>query len=539
MNAMYGSMTQIGSKWRKLAGALVVIAMLCGCTKSDSSDSGVTGGTVGGLVFDGTTEQPLAGASVDLISASKTSSTITGADGAFTISAVPLGDFILRISNAGYQTAIVNDTFSRFNDSTLAQNTTVGPFGLIRNGGSFAIKIVDEAGNPVSGVNVVARPQIRFIDYSSGGPSAQGSYEVTGTSGADGVVTLSGLPNYAALGTIAASVDLLPVDVPPIQVTGSPVYSFLGGTFSFPVAHLGQLGITVDEPMIRLAGPDSDLVIFDSNVDVLRGQAAGSVPVFTRPVAGFVPNGPITISFNQSVNPSTIRATLFNEDGTLAPIQMTATVATNLVTLTPTAQLTAATRYNMALHVDRADQTGGQTSRREINLTAPLFAAPVGGATLQIVAGSPKRSADGFSFTFQFSEPVGIGFGSSAGVSCVAYYEGINLDGTPSLSPGEWNNGVGETCPNPALDLTAIAPLENAVANMPVTGFSSRWRITFDDAGNGACSPGVTKATGCVVPTSGTLVHFIFDKIASGTIKRPDGTPILGVGSLTVAIPAP
>src|SRR4029078_4369837 len=118
---------------------------------------------------------------------------------------------------------------------------TIGPIGLVKNDGTFSVKIVDQFGTPVANVAVVARTQIRWVSFSNGSPNAQGSYSVTGTSGMDGVVMLAGLPNYASLGSLpfGAHIDTLSIDVSPIQVMGSStVYTFLGGTFTFQVGHL-------------------------------------------------------------------------------------------------------------------------------------------------------------------------------------------------------------------------------------------------------------------------------------------------------------
>jgi hypothetical protein len=125
----------------------------------------------------------------------------------------------------------------------------------------------------------------------------------------------------------------------------------------------------------------------------------------------------------------------------------------------------------------------------------------------------------------------------------VVFYDGPTFDNDPtSVYPGEWNNGVGLTCPAPgAFDVTAMTPLENTTPNMPVTGFSSRWKIVYDNSGTGGCKPGVTKANPalCIPPTAGTNVHLVFSHTsANATVKRPDGTPIPDDNRLIVTIPA-
>src|SRR5205823_234979 len=130
---------------------------------------------------------------------------------------------------------------------------------------------------------------------------------------------------------------------------------------------------------------------------------------------GFVPpTGPIVASFNQAIAPATIRAQLFNEDGTLASVQASATASTNILTVTPVSALVAGQRYNLALHVDAAGPAGVTGTQREVDVTAPIFVQPTGGPTvgIRMGTGAPTLSADKLSFIFSFSEPVGIGFGS-------------------------------------------------------------------------------------------------------------------------------
>jgi hypothetical protein len=519
-----------------------VFVLGCGSDTKPPVDGGYANplGAVGGLVLDGVTEMPLSGATVKVQSGGQTFTGMTGGDGTFAIPNVPSGSLNVIISNGGYETAIFTDALDGAvgNEPVTDPVRTIPPLALIKNDGTFSVKLVDQLGMPVPNVPVVARPQVRWLDYSNGSPVPRGSYEVNATSGVDGVATLPDLPEYTALGLLAPSFDSLPVDVPPVMVTSTPPYQFLGGTFPFAVGHLANSGSVVDAPVIRLAGPQTDLIVLDSNVDYLRGQSGALTHAFNAGVAGFIqPNGPITIVFNQAVNLGTLRAQLFNEDATLASAAILATGSANLVTLSPTSALSAGKRYNLALHVDAATLPG-LSGTHELDVTAPLFVQPAAGSMPSIDVSSASTSPDKTTVTFSFSQPIGIGFGSSGSVSCVVYYEGINLDnGDPAAWPGEWNNGVGLTCPNPALDITAMRPQESL--NMPVTGFSSKWQVIFDNtATTSSCKPPFTRGTGCAPPSSGTVMHFVFSKTtAAGTIKLPDGTPVSDSPTRVLTIP--
>jgi hypothetical protein len=498
-------------------------------------------GVVGGQILNVAGDAPLANVIVTLISAGVPLSGKTDMNGLWSIGNVPAGSFILTTSLDGFEPALVVGTLPGAQGVSIVGNPvqTVPPIGLFQTKGTFAVRIVDQNGVAVPNVKVTARPQVRYFDYSNASPTPRGTYEVTASSGNDGLVNLNGLPDYAAFGNLGGTLGPLPIDVRPILVTGSQVYSFLGGTFTFNLDAVSSTGF-IDQAVIRLAGPQSDLTILDSNIQYLRGQDASQARVFGAVGSILPPSGPITIAFNQSISANSVRAQLLNEDGTQASVLLTPTVTMNQLSLAPASPLTAGARYNLALHADALALTGTGGANREVNVTAPFFVEA--GVTPKLAATPPKLSADKNSFVVQFSEPIGIGNASTAAVSCVVYYEAVNLDGDANITyPGEYSASA-LACPNPSLDITAMTPLENTAAGMPVTGFSSRWQVTFDNAGNGACKPGVLKAPvgPCVVPASGTAVHFVFGRtVGTATVKRADGTPVSDSAQLIAVIPTP
>jgi hypothetical protein len=531
---------------QKLLALASLLALGSCSSNSGSSPAPVSNsnplGTVGGVVWDAASEMPLAGATVSVISGGKLFTAMTDMNGLFGVASVPSGNFIASVSAMSYLTASINGALGGAVGSTPVSNpiTTLGPIGLIKSDGTFSVLVVDQFGAPTPNIPLTARPQVRWVNFNNGTPTPLGSFEVTATTGMDGIVTFMGLPDYVSIGSLAGGVDGLPIDVPPMQVMGSmTVYSFLGSTFTFQVTHLGNNnGGVVDMPMIRLAGPLTPLTVLNSNLDYLRSVTAGSsLPSFAgiSTIPFIAPTGPITIEFNQSINRGTIRATLVNEDGSQATVGMMATGSNNLLTLTPMSALTAGTRYNLILHVDASNVPGQQSVNRELDTTLPIFVAPASGVPVKLAAPSTVKttlSTDGLQtlqVDFQFSEPVGVGFGRQDPISCVAYYEGINLNNgvmTP-VPPGQWpmgsTTGIGATCPNSGLDITAITPLESQATGMPLTGFSSRWRATLDRIGHPEC----IQQASCNFPSPPPLMHLIFSHTtAPNTIKRPDGTPV-------------
>jgi hypothetical protein len=486
----------------------------------------------------------LSGATVTLIAGGKSFTGMTDMNGVFGVTDVPSGSFIAKIDAMGYLAASINGTLGPVGNFPVSNPiATLGPVGLIKSDGTFAVKLVDQTGAPTPNINVTARPQVRWVDFNNGSPIAMGSFEVTAMSGMDGVATFTGLPDYVSLGSLSGGVDSLPVDVPPVQVMGSTtVYSFLGATFTFQVTHLGGSGV-VDQPVIQLAGPTTPLRILGSNLDYLLnlfsatgGSGSSATPSFAAvPTIPYMGNtGPITVEFNQSINRGTIRAQLLDESGSVTTPALMASGSANVLTITPMSALGNGTRYNLVLHVDAANVPGQQNSAREMDVTAPLFVQPASGATVKLSSTNmPKWNVDGsgtVTVDITFTEPVGVGYGRSDQISCVAYYEVISLNNnmnTP-LPPGMWpmssNTGTGTTCPGPGPDITAIRPLESTNAPlMPITGFSTKWRVTTDNAAHSEC----LNLLSCNFPSPPPTMHLIFDHTLPGnTIKRPDGTPL-------------
>jgi hypothetical protein len=561
---------------RNLVFMLMAATAVTGCG-SNSSSVAVSNmnplGTVGGMVIDGATSAspaPIAGATASLLIGGQSLTATTDANGVFSIAKVPSGNFILSISNAGYQTASINATLNGAVGNFPIKNpvTTIGPIGLLKNDGSFTVKLEDETGAAVASIMVTTQVPVSYLNYQNGYPQQFGSYEVGGVSGTDGTVTLSGLPEYGALGGVIS--DFLTIYIPPTQVMGSTgVYSFLGGQFTFEVNNLSNSNTNpmpgqntpVDQAVIKLAGPSTSLQILGSNIDLLRNLVAGTSPTYSAiPVIPFIqPTGPITIEFNQVIDKSTIRAQLFNEDGTTAG-QMMATGTDNNLSIAPMAALNAGARYNMALHVDAEAVPGQQSAGREMDVMVPLFIQPASGTMVKISTINPPKSTQAtptsaFVVTFSFNEPVGFGFGSSLAIPCVSYLDvpgSLGLDnGEMTLIngvlttdyPGEWpmgsSTGAGVICPASGFDVTKITPLE-AAPGMPTTGFSSKWQVTIDDGSHSECKY-PSDPTKCPMPSPYPTVHLLPSHAAAGaSIKLPDGTPVPdNVTNLSFAVPGP
>jgi hypothetical protein len=553
---------------------LVLALLVAGCKNEGISDGGGGGvgnpqGTVAGIVLEAGSEAPLAGVTVKIVTGASTQQATTDASGVYRVGHVPSGPFVAQLDAADHVPVFLTGNLMGAVGMTPVSDPqiTLAPIGMLASTGKFRLRLIDDRGSPAPKIAISARTRIRWVDYSmAGGPVAQGSYAVTGTSGDDGIVELDGLPDYSSLYGIGYApypynstlLDYLSVDVPPVQVMGSDAYSFLGGTFGFYVNHLSNSSgypypPGTDVPTVVLAGPLTSLQVIDSNIEYLRGITGGAAQAPYYAISGSVvpPTGEvITIAFNEAVDKNGLRAQLTRADGSISPIQPTVKIDTNLLTLETTDPLDAGQRYNLVLYVTAALDPSRNPypnypyyypyPNRIIRATAPFFVAPTPGSSPSVPQDqvhvntdmSGKRTLD-----FYFSEAVGVGAASTEGLSCIAFYEN-DFDGDPgSVFQGEWvSDPTRLVCPaNPApvWDVTRILPLEVGL----ITGFTSHWQIKLDGNPNDACK----KGTSCSYPPSGTKVHLVFTKTdANHTVHRADGEPLDffdGAQPITFTIP--
>jgi hypothetical protein len=529
--------------------ALWLAALLGGCNDSTvavTNDNPT--GTVGGMVVDAATQMPMMGATVKLVSGGNTLMAATQMDGTFAVPKVPVGSFIVFISNMGYGTAQFDS--SLFSGSALPVKNpvaTLGPIGLVKADAQFNVRLVDETGAPVPMVNVVGRAtSAAYVDFSGGDGNGRGALSFTAKSGADGLAQFTGLPEYA---TVAEWVNTnFVVDVPPVKVSGSESYSFLGVSQSFDLSNLTFSSNGAQQaPTILLAGPHTPLEVVGSNLVYLSG-----IPAFLDQTSQVAPNGPLTVVFNQAINPQTVRVAFLQEDAvTAAAATPMATVTTNLLSITPNQALVAGARYNVLIHADSALAPSAANVVSEFNVVAPFFVQQASGVTPTVNVNSVSKSINGnVQVTFTLNEPIGVGAANSGPISCVAFYEGANLDnGDPASYVGEYEAPSPVQCfsqgnPPPGMDVTAIFPIEQTQPGL-VTGFASKWLININNTASVpatgpnslACKPGVPIP--CAGPQSGNKIHLIFSRLPVGqTVRRTNGQPVVEDSTkLVITIP--
>ena len=535
----------------------IVAALLIagGCSQGVSVDNGNPSGTVAGVVVDATSEAPLMGATVTVIAGDKTETATTDMNGQFAVGKVPSGTFIMTVAQMGFVTAQMTDVLpgSVGNFPVSDPQRTIGPIGLFPATGTFSVRVVDETGAAVAGLKLTARTGVRQVVFENGAARGQGAYEVSATTGMDGSAMFGGLPVFAGL--VGAVDTTFTVSVPPTKVMGTEIYDFLGASIPFDLNNLSS-----SAQVIHLAGPNTPLQILDSNIEYLRGRVQTSPTAFVAPVGSLIPiNGPITIAFNQAIDPSSLRAQFLDADGKLMTTTAMAAVSLNQVSITPSAPLPAGKRFNLILHAIAATTAGTNAGSAQLDVTAPFFSEPPSGAPITVVASSVSTanppSGTGFiTVTFELSEPIGLGGGLNNTLDCVAFYEiggagapGFNVDAN-TVFQGDWKTTSNSSPPanlvcrqpvgavgQPEINVTTLTPLEstNTMTNPTIlTGFTSRFSINIGYAPTnmnaGACKVVTLNMPGtCTPPGAGTKVHLIFSRQDSTTtVKRVNGVTV-------------
>lgn len=535
-----------------IVAALVVAG---GCSQGVSVDNGNPSGTVAGIVVDATSEAPLMGATVTVIAGDKTQTATTDMNGQFAVGKVPSGTFIMTVTQMGFVTAQMTDVLPGAvgNFPVSDPQRTIGPIGLFPATGTFSVRVVDETGAAVPALKLTARTGVRQVVFDNGAAVGQGAYEVSATTGMDGSAMFSGLPVFAGL---AGAVNTtFTVSVPPTKVMGTEIYDFLGASIPFDLNNLSS-----SAQVIHLAGPNTPLQILDSNIEYLRGRTQTSAPGFSAPVGSLIPiNGPITIAFNQAIDPASLRAQFLDADGKLMTTTAMAAVSLNQVSITPSVPLPAGKRFNLILHAIAATTAGTNGGSAQLDVTAPFFSEPPSGAPITVVASSvstanPPSGTGYITVTFELSEPIGLGYGLNNTLDCVAFYEiggagagGFNNDPN-TVFQGDWKTTANSSPPanlvchqpvgavgEPEINVTTLTPLEstNTMTNPTIlTGFTSRFSINIGYAPTnvnaGACKIVTLNMPGtCTAPGSGTKVHLIFSRQDSTTtVKRVNGVTV-------------
>ncbi len=532
-------------------------------------------GSVGGLVFDFVAGTPMAGVTVTLYTGKGPLTAMTDAQGFYAFPTVPVGAFSVIVTQTGYGPAVLTGTLNSVanGEAVNGPQTTLNPVGLITLNGTFDVRVVDEAGNPVNGAVLSATIGVQFVEWNAPGavngtgPQPRGSYVVTATSGTDGTAKFTGLPPFAKIRNIIE--PTISVNVAPINITGSTIaYSFLGEMFEINVLDLSAQ--QNDIPTITLDSPDNALAIVKSSVEYLEGADNGKVARNKGAVGAIVTTG-ITIEFNNTLATDAktittivqevetnlnLKGSKINDRIKPSALTFSPTVNGNILTLMPSATPTAGATYWLTFSVQAAQKAGGVA--RVFSATFPFW----GPLNTDVAVKDTQLERKGCNptgtnavnqtkvlqdvLTVTFNEPIGPGNvpGHNSAFYCVLYTAGAEFNGKVDLlTTGEIasdgtiicnTNDAGVSDGRTGTQMI-LQPLPNGIDKAD-TGYSAKWAFLLSDPTYYSAAPGVTVGTTTFVRPSNQkyVITFRFNGGAD-TIRRVDGTP---VKDITITTPS-
>jgi hypothetical protein len=475
-------------------------------------------GTVGGLVLDAVTLDPLPNVDVTLLAGGVATPVQTDAAGAFSFTLVPTGTVGLTISHPSYLSAVVRSELVGAGEYPIDNATlSVGPIALVPSSGSFSALVMYDDGSPAGDIPLTARSQLRFYDLGGNLGMTNGAQltTVSATTDASGLVTFTGLPDFVLLGDGAN--DLVSVVVPPIagDSGGPAIYRYPGGTFNY---HMTAVGSTT--PLIVLDQDNANsLAVTASTIQSLEPGAV------TNPVPSVVPaGGPIFVAFNQALSADYTTVQLLDETGKDQTALVQKSVAYNTLQLTFSPELSQSAEYNLLIH--GVGSIGDKLVRGDF--TAPFFTPP----TPTVLKPAMTREVlDPLTYSevihLVFAEPIGTGVPGSnvfSGGNCVLFFT-IALDGDDS----EVGNDPGETTNPNCLGNIVLESEEPDPAGMAgLSGYTKYWKFNLP------VLPGPA-----AIPT-GTPINIVFSRVASGgmLMKRVTGETVPDfVGTMNLVLP--
>lgn len=515
----------LSKRWSVLALAglyLGAVALGCGGDSSKSSvdehlsvDNVAPVGSVGGQVLDGLTDTPLSGVTVTIVAGSFAAKGVTDASGIFAVSGVPAsGPVLATFTKSGYLSADLVGAFANAAGQFPVSNATVtfGPLELLPSTGSFSLFVFDESGAPAQGHQMTLTTRVRFLNVQSGLPVSSGSYTAVAQVTGAGQVTFPGLPDYYGLGH---KVDtLVDVAVPPYDADGDGYFEFPGQVYTYDVLDLGNPATGNPQTTIVLdtsGGYPTTLSVVASNVQALEGWPNGTYAPDTIP-----PVGPISVLFNQPVDPDSLLVSVFDEEGIVEHVPNVQVSGSSAQIGFPTA-LPVGAEYNMRITARAA--TGDRLATGSFD--AAFFVidetAPVS-LTIETEDTDPTNPTR----IVTFSEPVGFGLpGQSLSLAsnCVLFFEHMQVGPNPGLGDdvGEWGNA---DCYAPTVfdvPLTPVEPDPVQPGGVGRSGYCRKWKFDVPFLDGGAA----------FLP-SGTPVHFAFNHVdsASRVMRRANGEPL-------------
>lgn len=458
--------------------ALLALTWACGSSPEDNDNDGFADGVfepnnvsvitpvkptgwISGSVFDATTGLPLAGATVGVLGAGVAVEVSADAAGNFQAGPLPAASYAVRISAGGHADALISQAIipsAAGNFPIEDASLSLGSIGLLPTTGGFAIQLVSESGEPVSGARVSAETAVRWLLDGA----ARGTQVVTAESDANGRVELEGLVDLWLLPPRLETLASLSVTVAPVDLDGDGVAELRGQTVVLSGAEVRS---TARPPVILLRSSGAAaLTVLASNVHRLVAPAVTEPSVLD-------PSGPIRIVFSLPIDRDAILVDLRDDLGQPAPAVMPVVgVLENTLELVPSQPLMPGQEYNLSLRV-RSTKT---VPVQSLTVAAPFFVKSDPNQALQSMVSFLDVNRDGGWGTagdvlqIRFSRAIGRAGRSPAFQLQVHLGLDLNSSGVVGDGQGEFVPGMPPT--QPPLIVAAAEPAPGNGA--PLSGFT-------------------------------------------------------------------
>ncbi|MCA9673091.1 MAG: carboxypeptidase regulatory-like domain-containing protein [Myxococcales bacterium] len=480
----------------RLACILALLSVTLSCGGSD--DLGVNNvspsGSVGGIVVDAATREPMADVKITIVAGGKQypaeAPAATDATGRFGVQGVPAGDLIVRFEGPATHAKLeLSATLQNAaGDFPLANATlSLGPIGMVQttaDTNAFKVRLVQPDGQPASGLKTQLRSGPSWIDFSNTTGTARGNIVVSATSSAIGEVAFKGIPDFALLGGligVGGVSDTVRLVVPPQDINNDGRIDFVGTQVDLSVNKLvGSIPTVVVGSATAPA-----LEILATTIPALAGKAGN------RAVAAV--GGPLFVVFNWPIIKDQTQALLYDELGQPATAPTLnvdgTTMQMSFTNLKPGAE------YNLNLRaVAEAD---GQVIEKIFG--APFFTPPMSGSkptvTLTRDPNNPRI------IRVLFNEPLGIGVAGNLGGGNALLYFDYDIDGSGAKgdSPAE----IGASSSN----VTLVSDEQDPPGAAGVSGIATRWHFTIPQDNQSNDLP------------VGTTVNFSFSRMGTPMIR--------------------
>ncbi|MBW2732110.1 MAG: hypothetical protein JRH20_06920 [Deltaproteobacteria bacterium] len=467
-------------KSKVMAGMLVFCATLAVACGGDEDALGINNvtpkGSVGGVIIDLSTGEPISGVTVSVVAGALTlppqdSPVVTDARGMFSVSDVPAGQVIVVLEPpSGYLPVRIQATLDDAAGEFPRDNATLslGPIALAPlapETSPFVVRLLLPSGAPASGVKASARVSFSWAMMRDDRPTAHGLTLVEAVSDGGGLLVLKGLPDLSRLAALDGQGginDQVQIWVPPVDVDNDGLFDFLGTSRTFQVNTMSTV-----LPTVVLNSIVTQLDILATTIPGLDGTTG------TRVLPSS--SGPFFVAFNLPLDQKLTSATLYDGDGVEAEAP-TLNIDGTLLTLNFT-NLVEGQEYNLNLRaVARAN--GNMVEK---TLATPFFAPTMGDEVTMSLTRESNLHAQ---IKVTFNLPVGTGNSSQNSLPVVFVDYDLDEDGTKGNYPGE----IGATSSN----LTLTAREEDPPGLVGLSGYTRRWSFNLPSVTDGLLPSGTT-----------------------------------------------